>query len=276
MSLISAHTKQCLIIGDPVAHSLSPRMHNAAYNALGIDDEYVFTAARVSAQDTGSAVAAVRTLGIRGLTCTIPHKEMVMQYLDHIDPVAHQIGAVNTVVNTEGVLTGYNTDWLGVVRSLEAVFPEGLSGKTAVVIGAGGAARAMVFGLLQKKVLVTVCNRTPENAQHLAEEAGAQFCAMDDTTALSRADILLNATALGMGENQHRSPIPQEVIHAEQVVFDAVYAPRETRLITEAKEQNATVIYGLEMLLHQGTAQFSLYTNREAPISVMRQILEKS
>src|SRR3990167_7491456 len=138
---ISAKTKMCIIIGDPVEHSLSPAMHNAGYEALGIDDQFVFTAATVKSENLKKVIKAVQAMGICGLTCTIPHKIEVMQYLDEIDEVAKKIGAVNTVLNMSGKLIGYNTDWLGVIKPLEKYSK--LRGKKVAVIGAGGAARAM-------------------------------------------------------------------------------------------------------------------------------------
>src|SRR3990167_2361987 len=145
---ISGKTKMCIIIGDPVEHSLSPAMHNAAYKALGIDDQFVFTAAHVNVKDVKKVVDAVRVMGIRGLTCTIPHKIEVMKYLDEIDPIAQKIGAVNTVVNDNGILKGYNTDWLGTVTPLEKIIT--LNDKNVALIGAGGVARACGYGLVKR------------------------------------------------------------------------------------------------------------------------------
>lgn len=274
MSLITAKTKMCVIIGDPVEHSLSPFMHNAGYEALQIDDQFVFTAAHVKPADLSVVVSAVRAMGIRGLTCTIPHKVEVMKYLDEIDPIAKKIGAVNTVVNEYGKLKGYNTDWLGTVTPLEEVTP--LQDKRIALIGAGGAARAMAYGVVSKGAKLTIFNRTKEKADELAKEMGneVETChGMSLQDRLPTFDIIINATNVGMGDQADQTPVAKECIHSHHIVFDAVYSPYETQLIREAKEQGATVIHGTEMLLHQGTAQFELYTRHKAPIEVMRNVL---
>ena len=279
---ISAKTKMCIVIGDPVEHSLSPAMHNAGYEKLGIDDEFVFTAATVKPENVKDVVKAVRIMGIRGLTCTIPHKIEVMKYLDEIEEVAKNIGAVNTVVNYNGKLKGYNTDWLGVVEPLEKFGT--LKGKKAAVVGAGGAAHAMVFGLLKKGASVTIFNRTFEKAWNLIKilkiknGRSVSLVSCHDLShieGVSDCDIILNATNLGMGENVNKTPVPKEFIQKHQIVFDAVYVPYETRLLKEAKEKGAKIIHGTEMLLHQGFAQFELYTGKKAPEDIMRKVLHK-
>ncbi len=268
---ISGKTNMCVIIGDPVEHSLSPLMHNAAYEALGIDDQFVFTAARVKVEDVKDVVQAVRVMRIRGLTCTIPHKMEVMKYLDEVDDIAQKIGAVNTVVNDNGILKGYNTDWLGTVTPLEEHV--NLLGKRVALIGAGGAARAMAFGVVQKGANLTVFNRTIDKAQSLAGELKAQASDLSELSRIGDFDIIINATNLGMGEHVGKSPVPKEYIESHHIVFDAVYVPSETQLLKDAQEKGATSIKGVEMLLHQGTAQFELYTGHKAPVEVMRKVL---
>lgn len=270
---ITTKTKICIIIGDPVEHSLSPQMHNAAYEALNIDHEFIFMASRVPVKDVGKAVEAVKTLGIRGLTCTIPHKIEVMKYLDkkNIDKVAQTIGAVNTVVNNNGILKGYNTDWLGVLTPLEKI--TSLKNKNAAVIGAGGAARAMVYALTAKGAKLTVYNRTLEKAEELAEEFGGEAKPLTQLETIINSDIILNATSIGMAPDTDKSPLPKKYITKSQIIFDAIYSPYETRLLKDAKEKGAKIIHGTEMLLHQGTAQFELYTGRKAPVEVMRKVL---
>ncbi len=267
---ITAKTKICMIIGDPVEHSLSPQMHNAAYEALGINDEFVFIASRVHLKDIGKAVEAVKTLNIRGLTCTIPHKTLVMQYLDEIDPTARKIGAVNTIVNDNGVLKGYNTDWLGVVNPLKKI--TSLKNKTVALLGAGGAARAVLFGMKQQEANVTIFNRTIEKAEELAKEFDCNVFSLEEIEKIKNMDIIFNATSVGLNDI-HASPVPKEVLNKHHIVFDAVYSPYETQLLREAKEKGATIIYGLEMLLYQGLAQFELYTGQKAPEEVMRKVL---
>jgi shikimate dehydrogenase len=275
---ISAKNKLCVIIGDPVEHSLSPKMHNSAYEALGIDDDYVFVGAKVNVEDVKDVVQAVRVMNIRGLTCTIPHKIEVMEYLDEIDSVAEKIGAVNTVVNEDGILKGYNTDWLGTViplaKSLNAELESNfLEKKKVAMIGAGGAARAMAFGVIEKGADLKVFNRTVDKAENLAKELGAQFGSSEQIEEINNFDIIINSTSIGMAEQKDKTPIPKELINKNHICFDAVYVPFETKFLSEAKEQGAKIIHGIDMLLYQGTAQFKMYTGYEAPEQVMRKSL---
>lgn len=269
--MITAKTKVCMVIGDPIAHSLSPEMHNAGYQALGIAGEFVYVAANVRIQESEQAIAGFRALGIRGISCTMPHKLEVMRYLDEIDPIAQKIGAVNTIVNDNGKLTGYNTDWLGIITPLEE--KTNIAGKKIVILGAGGASRAMAFGLTQKRAEVTILNRTVANAKTLAKEFLCNFGSIDDIETIRDADIILNATSIGMGEMSNESPIPEELINKNMIIFDAIYHPYETKLLQYAKNKGAQTIHGLAMLLHQGTAQFTLFTGQQAPVAAMRKVL---
>ncbi len=271
---ISAKSQMCIIIGDPVEHSLSPAMHNAAYEAIGVDDRFVFTAAQVKTEQIKTVIDAVRAMGIRGLTCTIPHKIEVVKYLDEVDPIAQKIGAVNTIVNDTGKLKGYNTDWIGTVIPLEKKTQ--LAGKRVALIGAGGAARAIAYGVTSKGALLTVFNRTTENAQDLQKDFGAEIRELDSIALVQDQDIIINATPIGMGEQKNETPVPADYLKADHIVFDAVYSPKQTRLIKEATEKGAKVVYGLEMLLYQGIAQFELYTKFKAPEDVMKFVLEKN
>lgn len=268
---ISAKTKICLIIGDPIGHSLSPAMHNAAYEALKIDDQFVYLGANVNVKNIQSVVKAMRVMNWRGLTCTIPHKVALLPYLDEIDPVARKIGAVNTVVNETGILKGYNTDWLGAVTPLEKITR--LKNKKVSVLGAGGAARAIVYGLLKKGAQVTIYNRTLANALKLAQEFDCRGKDLKNIQEIKTSDIIINSTAVGMKPWENESLIPKEYINKNQIVFDIVYNPYKTRLLQMAEKKGARIIHGLEMLLHQGTAQFELYTGRKAPLEVMKKIL---
>ncbi|MBU4099248.1 shikimate dehydrogenase, partial [Patescibacteria group bacterium] len=276
MLRINAKTKICMIIGDPVEHSLSPAMHNRAYEVLGIDDEFVFIGARVKIEDVKDVVRAVKVMGIRGLTCTIPHKVEIMKYLDkkYIDPVALKIGAVNTIVNDNGVLKGFNTDWQGVLAPLEKEID--LEGKSVAILGAGGVARAMAYAVSSRGAFSTVFNRTLEKAEDLSRDFGGQARSYKDIACVQDMDIILNATPLGMAPRENETPLPKKYISKKQIVFDAIYAPYETRLLLEAKQQGAKVMHGAEMLLYQGIAQFELYTGRKAPESIMREVLEKN
>jgi shikimate dehydrogenase len=263
-----------MIIGDPVEHSLSPAMHNKAYEALGIDDEFVYVGSRVKIENVKDVVTAVRVMGIRGLTCTIPHKIEVMKYLEkkYIDPIALKIGAVNTVVNDNGVLRGYNTDWIGVLTPLERLTK--LKGKSVAILGAGGVARAMAYAVSSRGAFFTVFNRTLEKAEDLSRDFGGLARSYKDIACVKEMDVVLNATSLGMAPREDETVLPKQYITEKQIVFDAIYAPFETRLLREAREQGAKIIHGVEMLLHQGTAQFELYTGQKAAVEVMRSVLK--
>lgn len=261
----------CIIIGDPVDHSLSPAMHNAAYESLGIDDQFVYLGANVHVENVKKVVEAMRVMKIRGLTCTIPHKIEVLKYLDEIDEVAKKIGAVNTVVNENGKLTGYNTDWLGAVMPLEK--NTSLKNKKVAIIGAGGASRAIVYGLVLKKAHVTIFNRTKEKAEKMSKEFNCRGTGLEDLRDLKNFDIIINSTSAGMKPQEKISLVDPKLITKDHVVFDIVYTPYETVLLKEAKKRGAKIVHGYQMLLYQGTAQFKLYTNKKAPEEVMEKIL---
>lgn len=266
----SAKTKINIIFGDPVAHSLSPQMHNAAYKTLGIDNEYLYIAGKVKPENLSKAIAGAKAMSFNGITCTVPHKETVISLLDSIDETAQAIGAVNTIVNDHGKLIGYNTDWLGVVGPIEKITP--LKDKQVVVLGAGGAARAAVFGFKKRGAQVTILNRSLEKAMLLAREFNCEYLSLDDLKKIKTMNIILNATTVGMdGEG---SPLPKKYLTSNHIIFDAIYNPFETQLLKDAKTSGAKTIHGLEMLLYQGLEQFKLYTGHDAPEDVMRKVLE--
>jgi shikimate dehydrogenase len=254
------------ILGNPVTHSLSPAMHNAALAASGIDAVYL----PFPAPDIAAAITGIRGLGVQGVSVTIPHKEAVMELLDSIDSVAEKIGAVNTVINIDGILTGLNTDWLGATRALEEEID--LSGATVVILGAGGSARAIGFGLLERRAGIVLCSRTESRGRALADELGCPWISLEDTENL-QGDILINATSVGMVPHIDKSPLPEGIVTRFRVVMDIVYAPMKTRLLQEAEANGCTIINGLEMLLYQGVAQFELWTGKIAPVVVMREAL---
>ncbi len=263
-ALITGQTKVFGIIGYPVAHSLSPAMHNAAFSAIGYPGVYV--PFPVSKDLLPQAVVGLKALGVGGVSVTVPHKVAVMDFLDTIDPLATRIGAVNTIVIRDGRLEGTNTDWLGAVRALEEATD--LKGKRAVVLGAGGAARAVVFGLLEAGSRVVVLNRTVAKAEALAKELGTEAGSLEDINRIS-ADILIQTTTVGMDED--RSPVPAAILSRFQVVMDIVYSPLKTRLLREAEAAGCRIVDGLAMLVYQGAAQFELWTGQRAPIEIMRQ-----
>jgi shikimate dehydrogenase len=269
--VINAGTRICCLIGDPVEKSLSPLLHNAGYRALGIN--YAYVPFRV--RDIKPAIEGIRGLGIRGVSVTIPHKVRAMEYIDKIDPLADEISAVNTIVNDGGVLTGYNTDGAGAIKALEGVTR--LEGKKAVLIGGGGAALAIAAALKTKGVRLVVLNRTGDKAARLAARVGAEVSGdLNRLAEIAAADILINATPVGMWPDTEQSIIPKERLHKKLTVFDIVYNPIETRLLTEARERGCAVVYGHRMLLYQAAGQFELFTGLKAPLKAMESALTQA
>jgi len=265
-----AHTALYGIIGHPVGHSLSPAIHNAAFRAIGKNAVYL----AFDVTDLLGAIGGIRALGIKGLSVTIPHKEAIVGLLDEIDPVASRIGAVNTVVNGDGHLVGTNTDWMGAVRALQEVTD--LEGKEVLVLGAGGASRAVCIGLMDMGVAgIHIANRTPERARALAEVCNASWSGLDGISGIE-ASILINTTSVGMTPNVNETPIPSKLLPRFQVVMDIVYSPTKTRLLREASKAGCKVVRGLNMLLYQGVTQFELWTGESAPVAVMEQALHES
>lgn len=266
--------KKCMVIGDPIEHSLSPLLHNTGYKALGIDKEFVYKKELVRIENLGKFIDSIKNSNIRGVSLTMPHKLEVMKYIDNIDNTAMNIGAVNTIVNENGKLYGFNTDWLGVILPLEKITI--LKNKEVAVIGAGGAARAAIFGFIKSGSKVTIYNRTIDKARALANEFNCKFSGMDNLEDLKKMDIIFNATSLGTGKDISISPLPENIIQKHHIIFDAIYSPSETQLIKNAKNKDATIIYGSEMLLYQGIKQFELFTGKKAPVKQMLEALEKN
>jgi shikimate dehydrogenase len=238
-------------------------MHNAGYRAAGLPFTYVAFAV----EDTRQAILAMRYLGIRGLGVSMPHKIRVMQYLDSLDETAQDIGAVNTVVNDGGHLTGYNTDWTGAIGALEE--QTGLAGKRAVVVGAGGAARAVVYGLVRRGCQVTLYNRTASRGQALAETLGVRFGGdVEDLGRVGGYDVLVNATSVGF-HAPDVSLIPTSILAKDVVVLDVVFIPPASRLVQDARARGCMAIPGTRMLVHQAAYQFQLYTGVQAPFEAM-------
>jgi len=258
------------IIGNPVGHSLSPLMHNAAFAAMGANRVYV----PFQVDDIGEAVRGLRALNIKGVSVTIPHKETIIPFLDIVDPIAMKIGAVNTVnVVGEGrmrQLIGSNSDWIGANRAL-AGHTE-IIGKTVLVLGAGGSARAVAFGLQEAGAEVILCSRTEARGRKLAADLGCQWFPLADVDRLPGM-ILINATSVGMTPKIGESLVEQRSLAKFAVVMDIVYSPLETRLLQEAKAVGCQIVSGLEMLLYQGVAQLELWTGETAPVEIMRNCL---
>jgi len=260
---ISARTALCGIVLHPAGHTRSPAMHNAAFARRGVDAVYV--ALDVPPDRLSAAIAGARALGIRQLAISIPHKESVLAHLDAVEAQAREIGAVNTVTLRDGSLVGSNTDWIGAVRALER--EGGVDGKRAVVLGAGGAARAVVWGLRQKGARVTVLNRTPDRARALADALGADGAGSLADLARTPHEILVNTTSVGLREDA--SPVAADAIAKDAVVLDAVYDPAETRLLRDARSRGARTVAGKWMLVYQAAAQFEAWTGLEAPVEEM-------
>jgi len=270
----------CIVIGDPVEHSLSPKMHNCGYDALNLANEWRFASCRVRPENLAAAISGIRALSIRGVSVTLPHKEAVIPFLDEIDPLARRIGAVNTIVNNEGHLTGYNTDYYGIVDPLSAKIQ--LRSERALLLGAGGAARAAAIALADCGALVTIVNRTDGKADYLVDQINKKSPELKVESAkfdhlascVAQAKIIVNCTSVGMTPNINRSLIEEDWLTANHVVFDTVYTPRDTLLLKRAKSKGAVIICGSEMLLAQGAKQFTLYTNKLAPINAMGKIFD--
>ncbi len=242
-------------------------MHTAAYRALGLN--YVYVA--FGTEDTAGAAAAMRALGIRGLGVTMPHKIRITEFLDDITETARLIGAVNTVVNDDGVLTGHNVDWIGAVRALGE--RTAVAGKRAAVVGAGGGARSIVHGLISENCAVTVYNRSDDNGQALADAMGVPFGGTpEDLTNGGRFDIIAHATPVGF-HDPGAMLVPAAALRPDTVVFDAVPMPVETRLLREAKSLGCDTIPGVRMQLHQAACQFELYTGTTPDLAVMERAL---
>ena len=251
------------VIGKPVSHSLSPMMHNSAFSAVGYPGLYL----PLEIDDIGLAVSGLKALRFRGASITIPHKVAVMDFLDEIDEMALDIKAVNTIATIDGRLVGYNTDCSGAMRALAD--KTGIKDKDVTVIGAGGAARAIGFGIKSEGGRLTIVNRSKKNGEKLAGDLDAAFIPLSEVTQLG-CDILINATAVGMTPQVDRMPVVKDVLDKHMVVMDIVYNPLNTRLLKEAERKGCTTVDGLSMFIYQGADQFELWTNLKAPVDIMK------
>ncbi|MFC1987845.1 shikimate dehydrogenase [Chloroflexota bacterium] len=285
--VVSGKTILCGLIGDPVEHSMSPAMLNAAFKKTGLD--YLYVPFRVKREKLGKAIEGMRSLNIRGLNVTIPHKVAVLQFLDELDPLAEKIGAVNTIVNDDGVLTGHNTDGAGFLQALleKGIKPEG---KSMVILGAGGASRAISFTLADRSSRLVILNRleelgwAEELASKLSQTSGKEVEALELNQqnlakVLGKADVLVNATSVGMSPNVDQTPLESGLLRPNLTVYDIVYNPIKTRLLKEAEVAGAETISGVDMLIWQGALAFEKWTGRKAPVELMRteavRLLEK-
>ena len=259
-----AQTSLYAVFGNPVGHSLSPVMHNTAFAETGFKGVYL--AFRVL--DIEAAMAAVRAIGIRGISVTIPHKIAAVNLLDEIDEQARRIGAVNTVVNREGRLWGYNSDGQGAVRAL--LKKTAIQGADIAIMGAGGAARAIGFSLLDNGGRITIINRSIQAGERLAENLGAGFKPLAGLKEI-HADILINTTPLGMHPQTEELPLSPDLIRKEMLVMDIVYNPVQTALLKHARSRGCRTVDGVDMFVYQGAGQFKLWTGKEAPLESMRE-----
>jgi shikimate dehydrogenase len=265
-----------------VSHSLSPRLHNAAFAALGLD--YIYVPLPVRAQDVGVAVQGLAALGFRGANVTIPHKTAVVPFLDELSDDARLAGAVNTITAGDGVLRGHNTDVEGVRGALAAAAGDSLDGEPSLIFGAGGAARAAALALARLGCPLTIVNRTPDAAERLAALMTASVpgarchpLALSDLTGaeVGRQRVVVNATSLGMAGEGKVPDLLADNVTAGQVVFDAVYASEPTDFLAAARAAGATVVDGLTMLLVQAAEAFRLWTGVPAPLEVMRNAVRR-
>lgn len=262
------------VMGDPIIQSKSPTMHTAALQASGLRGSYL--PFHVKRGDLRQAIQGIRALGFRGVNVTVPHKVEVMDYIDEIDEGARYIGAVNTIVNDGGRLKGYNTDGMGYIRSLKDEVVPDLAGRKVLVIGAGGAARGIIYALLQEQPgQVIVANRTESTAQKLAAEwahlGNIKGCGLEQIEShLPGIDVLINTTSVGMYPRTAEMPIDPDGIPEEIVVSDLIYNPLQTELLQQAKQRGCTVHNGVGMFVYQGAYAFEYWTGQPAPIEAMK------
>jgi shikimate dehydrogenase len=274
--IISGKTRVYGVIGDPIEHSLSPVMHNAAFEALGLDA--IFLAFKVKPAEVSNAVNGMRAFSIHGLNVTMPHKTAVIPHLDEIDKNARFLNAVNTIQNRNGKLLGFNTDGVGALKALRenGVEPKG---KKVLLLGAGGASRAIAFTLAHEADELVILNRSIKPAKELVKQLKQALPkkiladelspnALEDN--LVDAEILINATSIGMKPNANDTPVNPKWLRSNLAVMDIVYNPLETKLAKIAKEAGAKVVSGVEMLIYQGAASFEIWTGKSAPVQVMR------
>ncbi len=278
---INAHTQFCGVIGNPVEHSLSPAIHNAAFQKLELN--FVYLAFRVEA--IGEAIKGLRALGnFRGASVTIPHKVAAVPFLDSVEPTARHIGAINTIVAEGGTLTGHNTDAIGALRALREGGVE-LKGRQVVMLGSGGAARAIAFALgtvtgIERLTLLGIDSQERTAlARDLQSKTGmtVQESLLAEGALrkiLPDSHVLIHCTPMGMSPKVNETAVPAALLHTGLTVMDIVYNPRDTQLLKDAKARGCRTIPGLEMFLHQAAAQFELWTHHAAPADVMRAVLE--
>ena len=267
--IIDQNTTLYGVVGCPIHHSMSPTMHNAAFSARGLNSVYL----AFETKDIDGCLKGMKALGLKGMSVTLPHKSAVIPLLDEVDGLAKQIGAVNTIVNDEGRLIGYNTDAVGALEALEEKIE--LSGKTCLIIGAGGAARAIGFILKERGVHLTISNRSTERGEELAGFLECSFVPLKEMEVV-QADLLIQTTPVGMYPHDAQCIISPNALKGGMVVMDVIYNPLETRLLKMAEDRGCLVINGLDMFIHQGAEQFRLWTGIKAPVDNMTQAVKEA
>ncbi|HXX72479.1 MAG TPA: shikimate dehydrogenase [Candidatus Acidoferrales bacterium] len=279
-SPISGSTLVYGLIGDPVDHSLSPAMHNAAFRSLGLNAVYL--AFRVRDGDLGQAVQGLKSLNVRGFNVTTPHKMGMLRYLDEVETKSAEIGSINTVKKEAALLTGFNTDGVGALRAMEEARIRS-DERTVLLLGAGGAARAIAYTLARRGCLLNVANRSVSNARRLVRALNERFGVKTKSLPLSKralkacvnqTEIILNASSMGM-DGRHNPPIDKKWIRSDQCVFDIVYRPLRTKLLRDANAVEARTITGLDMLVNQGASSFTIWTGKKPPLREMRRAIFK-
>jgi shikimate dehydrogenase len=260
--LINAATDLYCVLGSPVSHSKSPLVHNTSFSENKINAVYL----AFEPPDIKSAIESIRVLDIKGVSITIPFKETIMDYLDEIDPLAREIGAVNTVVNRGGRLLGYNTDCQAAVTPL---IPMGIKGKTVCIIGAGGAGKAVAHGIAKQGGQIIITNRSVQKGIVLAKTIGGQFIESNHMDTIC-ADVVINTTSIGMEPNLEELPFPTQNLTSGMVVMDVVYTPLNTRFLSIARQKGCKTIDGLSMFVAQAAAQFELWTGLKPDTKLMR------
>jgi shikimate dehydrogenase len=256
--------KHFALFGNPVGHSLSPWMHRTAYGEMGIAARY--KAYRVD--KAGEIVHMIKSMGIDGASVTLPFKEAILPFLDEITTGARTIGAVNTIINREGRLTGDNTDWIGLVRDLKDHLQ--IKGKTFAILGAGGMARAAVFGLLQEGGIPVIFNRTAERGEALARAFHSQSLPIESLEGF-RAEAMIQTTPVGMVPDTEKTPLKREILSNFRYVMDVIYNPPATKLLRDAQESGCLTFNGVGLFVRQGAEQIRIWTGRKPPLTVMRQ-----
>ncbi|WP_460167459.1 shikimate dehydrogenase [Thermostilla marina] len=274
---INAETEVYGVIADPVGHSLSPLIHNAGFKQAGLNKVYL--PMRIPREDVADFIDQAEKWDIKGLSVTIPHKEAVIPKLTKAEASVKGIGACNTIVFQDGQRLGYNTDCKAAIDSIQAALgrkgPDCLKGSKALVLGAGGAGKAVAFGLLQCGADVVVTDGDAEKARQLAERFRCRFVEWDDRYDVE-PDLLANCTPIGMHPNVDETPFASDHLRTSMLVFDAVYNPENTLLIKEARARNCKVVTGVEMFVRQACLQFKLFTGREGPAQLMREVIKRA